>query len=108
MFNPSFKQEDAEKMFKYGLEIEKPSSVEFSIKLYDGDIKAGARYLLTLRIFMWPPEEFEKAFTEAGFSNFEWVNTHLENDDPNDSKHLYHKDFVDYAPLILFKAIRPN
>lgn len=107
MFNPAFKIEDAEKMHKYGLDISKPNPVELFMKLYDGHIKS-SRYLMNLRVFMWPPEEFEKAFAEAGFVDFEWVRLHLEGDDESDTKHLFHSDFVDYDALTLFKAVRPN
>lgn len=106
MFNPAFKQEDSEKMHKYGLDISKPNPVEFFIKMYDGDIKTG-KYLMNLRIFMWPLDEYDKAFAEAGFKDFQWVKTHLEAD-PDGEKHLHHADFVKYEPLIMFKAIRPN
>lgn len=107
MFNPSLEEKDFDKMHKYGLEISKPNSVEVFINMYDGDIKT-SRYLMKLHIFMWPPSVFEKTFADAGFVDFQWVRMHLEPDPSGGDKHLFHKDFADYAALIMFTAKRPQ
>jgi SAM-dependent methyltransferase len=105
MFSPFLESKHYEKMFKYGLDMHRPNPVEVFVKMYNGDVKT-SRHLMNLRIFMWAPTVFEQAFKDAGFQNFEWVKAHLEEDP--EGKHLFHKDFVDYSPIILFKAIRPS
>lgn len=104
MFNPAFEEKNYEIVEKYGLDMKKTNEVEIVFKLHEGNVKT-TRYLMDLHIFMWPPSVFEEAFAKAGFKEFEWVKTHLEEDP--DGKHLFHKDFVDYEVLTLFRAVRP-
>lgn len=107
MFNPFMDEENFGRMQKYGLDIGRINPVEIECKLYEGDVKTN-RYLMTLNLFMWPPETFEQAFIDAGFEHFEWVHMHLSEDPTGSDQHLFHKDFVDYPMLIMFKARRPH
>lgn len=104
MTSPHFKKEKFSKMFKYHIEFRDNDSGNkymHTVRFHDGPVGEG-KFLCEVEQFTYETEFYEKAFLQAGFDQFEWINPSLFSKTMND----YFKDYFEANPYIIFKAIK--
>lgn len=101
--NCFLKPEDFSKLYKYGMQRSLIAPHIHLTKLYDGPVQNG-KYIIEFTTFVWKPEDYEESFRKVGFKNFEWIKPSLL--DTYEDKENFYKDFLDFSPHILFKAIK--
>lgn len=103
-FNDNIKENPnkAPSFAKYGFEKSTPKiQKEGDVILYKMINKDNEEF--EFMNFYLKPSTYEWAFKEAGFSSFEWVGPYL---DPTQQGNAFWDDFMQYPPLIGFKALK--